>query len=313
VGDTCGGGSCQPGGPLSCDDGNVCTDDTCNPVSGCQTTNNTNPCDDGDPGTVNDTCAGGVCTGESACEPHGRPRSRGYYERLCHRRHSGDWLSDAEVACVAEISDTFAHVASIEDVCDELHSPRRDDDDDDGGGPHDDDDDGHFTGGHGDGGHDDDDDDGEGGNKCEKAEEDLLATALNICKQKVCLDQGLDSRCNDDLDTVGESFSSADALLANPNRRRSDCKKAQCQAREINNGRALDWNSLAITHVANQIRLDWEAPLVELDSPPIVGYRIYRRLVGTQDPFEEIGTSPTPHFVDPTGVAGAHEYEIVAY
>jgi hypothetical protein len=61
--DTCSGGACVGGAPPNCDDGNVCTTDGCNTQTGCVHTNNTNPCDDQDSCTVNDTCSGGVCTG----------------------------------------------------------------------------------------------------------------------------------------------------------------------------------------------------------------------------------------------------------
>jgi len=63
AGDQCAGGSCVGGPPLNCDDANPCTDDTCNPESGCAHTNNTAPCDDGNACTANDTCAEGVCAG----------------------------------------------------------------------------------------------------------------------------------------------------------------------------------------------------------------------------------------------------------
>ena len=59
--ETCVATVCQPGTPLVCSDGNDCTTDSCNPVSGCFFSNNTNPCSDGDACTANDTCAGGVC------------------------------------------------------------------------------------------------------------------------------------------------------------------------------------------------------------------------------------------------------------
>jgi cysteine-rich repeat protein len=45
--DTCGGGTCNGGPALVCNDGNGCTDDSCNPASGCVYDNNTVPCDDG--------------------------------------------------------------------------------------------------------------------------------------------------------------------------------------------------------------------------------------------------------------------------
>ena len=61
--ETCVAGVCQPGPPLVCDDGNICTDNTCDPTLGCVFVNNTAPCDDGDACTTNDTCSGGVCVG----------------------------------------------------------------------------------------------------------------------------------------------------------------------------------------------------------------------------------------------------------
>jgi hypothetical protein len=52
-----------------CDDGNVCTDDSCNPLNGeCVGTYNTDACDDGDPCTDNDVCSDGVCTGTPFCD-----------------------------------------------------------------------------------------------------------------------------------------------------------------------------------------------------------------------------------------------------
>ena len=45
--DTCEEGVCIGGGPPECDDSNPCTVDTCKPAVGCQNTDNTSPCNDG--------------------------------------------------------------------------------------------------------------------------------------------------------------------------------------------------------------------------------------------------------------------------
>ncbi len=68
--DTCAGEACVGGPALDCSDGNVCTNDGCNPASGCFYTFNQDPCDDDDPCTVTDQCAGGFCvgTGELDCD-----------------------------------------------------------------------------------------------------------------------------------------------------------------------------------------------------------------------------------------------------
>jgi hypothetical protein len=61
IGDICVDGHCSAGVTLGCDDRNPCTDDACDPATGCTHTVNTAPCDDGDACTVADTCAAGRC------------------------------------------------------------------------------------------------------------------------------------------------------------------------------------------------------------------------------------------------------------
>ncbi|GMV40584.1 MAG: hypothetical protein AMXMBFR64_23000 [Myxococcales bacterium] len=60
VGDACAGGKCVGTAPLSCDDGDPCTDDGCD-EQGCTYVANTSPCDDGDICTEGDACADGAC------------------------------------------------------------------------------------------------------------------------------------------------------------------------------------------------------------------------------------------------------------
>ena len=47
--------------PVACDDGNLCTDDSCNPASGCVFAASAKPCDDGNACTTVDACAGKAC------------------------------------------------------------------------------------------------------------------------------------------------------------------------------------------------------------------------------------------------------------
>ncbi len=70
--DTCRAGECVGDGAVDCDDGNLCTADTCNPDAGgrgCVHTPSTGePCDDGNLCSVNDVCAAGKCLGnDSGC------------------------------------------------------------------------------------------------------------------------------------------------------------------------------------------------------------------------------------------------------
>lgn len=69
TGDRCAGGICA-GTPLSCDDGNPCTDDSCNAALGsCVHHDNIRPCDDGQLCTRDDTCRNGRCTGTPYLPP----------------------------------------------------------------------------------------------------------------------------------------------------------------------------------------------------------------------------------------------------
>ena len=68
-GDRCLDGQCQGGAINSslCEDANLCTDDICDPVTGCQYEPNTDGCDDGLVCTSADTCASGLCLGVDEC------------------------------------------------------------------------------------------------------------------------------------------------------------------------------------------------------------------------------------------------------
>ncbi|MFX1286455.1 MAG: PKD domain-containing protein [Promethearchaeota archaeon] len=77
TGDTCSAGVCTGGTPLDCNDDNVCTDDYCDPSSGCVFINNNAPCDDGLYCTTNDVCIAGICTS-------GAPRDCTYLEDQCN-------------------------------------------------------------------------------------------------------------------------------------------------------------------------------------------------------------------------------------
>jgi cysteine-rich repeat protein len=68
VGDACMAGICVGGDDLACDDGNVCTDDSCDPSSGCVYTPNVLACDDGNACTTQDTCSNGVCAPGAAVD-----------------------------------------------------------------------------------------------------------------------------------------------------------------------------------------------------------------------------------------------------
>jgi len=62
--ETCQAGTCVSGTPLDCNDGDPCTDDSCDPISGCANTPQCvtdNDCSDGDLCTPTDLCDDGCC------------------------------------------------------------------------------------------------------------------------------------------------------------------------------------------------------------------------------------------------------------
>jgi cysteine-rich repeat protein len=71
-GDTCKGGVCTKGAVKTCDDGNVCTIDACDPAAGCTKTDAIgSPCDDGNGCSVGDACAlsDTATTSAAVCKP----------------------------------------------------------------------------------------------------------------------------------------------------------------------------------------------------------------------------------------------------
>ncbi len=61
-GDVCAGGTCKPGAAKGCDDGNPCTNDACDPLSGvCSKVANSAQCSDANDCTQGDLCSAGVC------------------------------------------------------------------------------------------------------------------------------------------------------------------------------------------------------------------------------------------------------------
>ncbi len=70
-GDSCHNGQCS-GTQVVCDDGNICTNDSCNPLSGCVYTPNSHSCNDGNACTENDICFNKICRGSPSIYNDGK-------------------------------------------------------------------------------------------------------------------------------------------------------------------------------------------------------------------------------------------------
>ncbi len=70
MGDACQQGVCVGALPVNCNDGNPCTDDSCDAVNGCVHTANSLPCNDNNACTTNDVCSNGACqaSGQLLCD-----------------------------------------------------------------------------------------------------------------------------------------------------------------------------------------------------------------------------------------------------
>ena len=97
------------------DDGNVCTDDACDPGGGVEHYFNGDDCDDGDPGTVQDICGEGVCAGEAMlCVPGKWEYDGDWWCILCDvsgMYYANDGVDvDDEEDCTEDVCDPVAGV-----------------------------------------------------------------------------------------------------------------------------------------------------------------------------------------------------------
>ncbi len=108
----CLAGACV-GGAVSCDDGNPCTTDSCNPSLGCSHLNNSDSCNDGNPCTNGDKCINGTCrAGTNSCSCTGDPDCAEYND---------DNLCNGSIRCIGEkcVIDqtTVQNCKAIQDPC----------------------------------------------------------------------------------------------------------------------------------------------------------------------------------------------------
>ena len=107
------------------------------------------------------------------------------------------------------------------------------------------------------------------------------------------------------------SFHTADGLLDDPSRTDGECKQAECLAKEINNGHALEFATLVVRKDGANFRLAWLSPILNDGTASPSSYRIWRRPSRSTAPFVQIGSSLSTQFVDMTAGTGSWEYEVV--
>jgi uncharacterized repeat protein (TIGR03803 family) len=226
-------GACSTPG-TSCDDGNACTlGDSCQAFAtggyplagliqgadgalygtassggshGSGTVFKLNPdgtvCTDNSLCTTGDACQSGICTPTFNGLDEPNPQTIGYYTRLCRDPNSSGQLTDADAACVAQVTTKFAGISTAAQIC-QVIKPRKPNND-----------------------------------MCKQTEQDLMVLALNICRAQVCTAQPINSRCGSNA-SVEQSLAESDAIQSSPSRNSRTCSHAKCLDEEINTGRAL--------------------------------------------------------------------------
>ena len=257
---------------LGCNDHDVCTDDACDPVLGCVNVDNSVRCDDGDSCTT-DSCDPGIgCVSSSAGSCGVNPRGIGYWKRLCRGPHpSGDFYASDDVACVAEAC-PLASVTSIAALCDVLTPDPPSD-------------------------------------PCAKAEQQLLALMLNLCRGRVGGSETIHPSCGDAA-TVAGARAAIDEALCDPSRTAADCQTAACAAEEIVSGHALGVTSLrALFLSGGGVSLTWSPPHAADDSGVAPRYRVWRRPT-SESAFVQIAETHDLAFADVHAPASGAQYEV---
>ena len=244
----------------------------------------------------------------------------GFWRKVCRRgTFRGETIDDADAACVGALSDTFGGITTRSQVCNVL-----------------------------DGDHDHHDDYRR--HQCSKAEDQLMALALNLCKERVCCDDGIDSKCDNDghsddltfnhnhhgddddddghhdgdddddddpddgdTSTVCDSFNTADALLDDPSRTNSECKQAECLSKESQQrSRPRVRDARRPEGGQPNSRLAWLAPILNDGTARPDSYKVWRRDARSEAPFVQIGSTLGTAYVDVTGGTGSWEYDVTA-
>jgi len=100
--------------PVNCDDGNACTIDACDPATGtCTRTSATGACSDGNPCTINDSCSGGNCL-------PGGPRdcgNRGCLRGVCLPGDFGGCVYDPDRSLCPPAGECYSYVCLSSGSC----------------------------------------------------------------------------------------------------------------------------------------------------------------------------------------------------
>ena len=124
TGEYCIQGQCAGQVLLACDDGNECTDDSCDPALGCTWTPTVGACDDGEPCTAGDSCLDGVCAAgpPTACDDSNECTSSGCTPGVgCEYAPVSGGCEDGDACTAADFCAYGQCVSGPGQVCEDLN------------------------------------------------------------------------------------------------------------------------------------------------------------------------------------------------
>jgi len=220
---------------------------------------------------------GGVC----ACGTFPRPRTAGFWQRICHGTTLEGTIEPSYVDSVNDYT-TFGGITTTNGICAVLTvlPPAA---------------------------------------PCVAAEAHFMALLLDVTSGKLCLAQPI-SAASTVASTVGVAAAEVNALLVNPGRTSADCAEASAIATEINDGRAIaDFleEEIVLTEVRSaegDIVFAWPEPDAPAAGRPIV-YDVYRTPATVPFAWTLLGrTACHQRFTDrsaPGLPAGLYFYQVV--
>ncbi len=121
LGDKCKDNVCLPGEITLCNDGNGCTNDSCDKAGGCQNLANSLPCEDGNVCTLSDNCANAACVAGAlnACDDK-NPCTDDSCDPVTNCAHKNNVaLCDDGQGCTINDTCLAAKCAGVAKVCDD--------------------------------------------------------------------------------------------------------------------------------------------------------------------------------------------------
>jgi hypothetical protein len=153
-------------------------------------------CEDDNPCTDDSCDVAQGCVYASNNSCNNQPKRKRFWKKVYNGKVLGERLTQADVDCVKN-SCMFGSLSTVADIYDRL-IPDSDD-------------------------------------ACQRAQAQLMALVLNVCRGRVSESRSVHARCST-LPTVGDVMIEAEQLLCSPSHTEAQCRQAKCETAYINKG-----------------------------------------------------------------------------